>query len=80
MLLCVVLLLMAVGVLFLEPTTREEEADAWGVAGRIYGYWLVGGLVLFSVLRMGRTLLAHLATMLGAPVVLFLIVMLLAAS
>ncbi len=36
--------------------------------------------MLFSVLRMGRTLLAHLATMLGAPAVLFLIVMLLAAS
>lgn len=80
MLLCVVLLLMAVGVLFLEPTTRAEEADAWTVAGRIYGCWLAGGLVLFAVLGMTRTLLAHLATMLGAPVVLFLLVMLLAAS
>lgn len=80
LLLCGVLLLTAIGVLFFEPTTRAEEADAWGVAGRVYGYWLAGGLVLFSVLGMTRTLLAHLATMLGAPVVLFLIVMLLAAS
>ncbi|MDX2933215.1 hypothetical protein [Streptomyces ipomoeae] len=76
LLLCGVLLLTAAGVLFIEPTTRAEEADAWGVAGRVYGYWLVGGLVVFSVLGMGRALLAHLVTMLVAPVVLFLLLVL----
>lgn len=44
------------------------------------GCWLVGGLALFSVLGMTRALFAHLATMLGTPVVLFLIVKVLASS
>ncbi|WP_307835228.1 hypothetical protein [Streptomyces adelaidensis] len=76
LLLCGVLLLVAVGVLGFEPTTREEEADAWGLAGRIYGYWLAGGLVVFSVLGMVRSLLTHLVMMLVAPVALFLILVL----
>ncbi|QEU87478.1 hypothetical protein CP969_24450 [Streptomyces viridosporus T7A] len=73
LLLCGVLLLTATGVLFHEPTTREEESAAFGLAGQVYGYWLVGGLALFSVLGMPRTLLAHLAVMLLSPVVLFLL-------
>ncbi|MDX2522883.1 hypothetical protein ACSCB1_18960 [Streptomyces europaeiscabiei] len=80
LLLCCVLLLVAVGALFVEPTTREQETVAWHLAGRIYGYWLVGGLVLFPVLRMTRTLVVHLATMIVTPVVLFVLVVLSAAA
>lgn len=76
LLLCCVLLLVAVGALFVEPTTREQETEAWHLAGRIYAYWLVGGLVLFPVLRMTRTLVVHLATMIVTPVVLFVLVVL----
>ncbi|MGW0842489.1 hypothetical protein ACWD26_20455 [Streptomyces sp. NPDC002787] len=78
-LLCGVLLLMAVGALFVEPTTRAEETEAWHSAGRIYLYWLVGGLVLFPVLRLTRTLVVHLTAMIVTPVVLFALVMLSAA-
>ena len=70
---------MAVGVLFVEPATREEEGAAWGLAGRIYGWWLVGGLVFFPVVGVVRTLVVHLATMVVAPVALFRIVVLAAA-
>ncbi|MFE7837905.1 hypothetical protein ACFU53_18220 [Streptomyces sp. NPDC057474] len=69
----------AVGALFVEPTTREQENEAWHLAGRIYGYWLVGGLALFPVLGMTRTLVVHLTTMIVAPVALFALVMLSAA-
>ncbi|MDX3645477.1 hypothetical protein [Streptomyces sp. MB09-02B] len=79
-LLCGVLLLVAVGALFVQPTTRAEETDAWQLAGRIYGCWLLGGLVLFPVLRMTRTWAVHLATMIVTPVVMFALVMLSAAT
>lgn len=79
LLLCCVLLLVAVGVWFVEPTTSEEETQAWHLAGRIYGYWLLSGLVLFPVLGMTRTLVVHLTAMIVAPVVLFALVMLSAA-
>ncbi|MEE1759620.1 MULTISPECIES: hypothetical protein [unclassified Streptomyces] len=78
--LCCVLLLVAIGALFVEPTTRAEESEAGQLAGRIYGGWLLGGLVLFPVLRMTRTWLVHLATMIVTPVVLFALVMLSAVA
>jgi hypothetical protein len=77
-LLCCVLLLVAVGVLFVEPATRAEETAAWQLAGRIYGCWFLGGLVLLPALGMTRTSAVHLATMIGAPAVLFTLVMLVA--
>ncbi|MDX3522312.1 hypothetical protein [Streptomyces scabiei] len=75
-LLCCVLLLVAVGVLFVEPATRAEETAAWHLAGRIYGWWFLGGLVLLPALGMTRTLAVHLATMIAAPAVLFTLVVL----
>ncbi|MEU5200343.1 hypothetical protein AB0G86_40935 [Streptomyces scabiei] len=41
-LLCCVLLLVAVGVLFVEPVTRAEETAAWHLAARIHGWWFLG--------------------------------------
>ncbi|MZD21190.1 hypothetical protein GTY82_28875 [Streptomyces sp. SID5476] len=75
-LLCCVLLLVAVGVLFVEPVTRAEETAAWQLAGRIYGWWLLGGLVLFPVLGLTRALVVHLATMIATPPALFTLVVL----
>ncbi|MFE7763112.1 hypothetical protein [Streptomyces sp. NPDC057438] len=75
-LLCCVLLLVAVGVLFVEPVTRAEETAAWHLAGRIYGWWFLGGLVLFPVLGMVRTSAVHLTTMIATPGVLFTLVVL----
>ncbi|WP_241518667.1 hypothetical protein [Streptomyces sp. CB03238] len=71
LLLCGLLLLMLIGgVLIFEATTREQETAAQQLAARIFGYWLAGGLLLFSVLRMMRALFSHLATMLLPPLVL----------
>ncbi|MDX2914897.1 hypothetical protein PV517_40290 [Streptomyces griseiscabiei] len=78
-LVCGVLLLVAVGALFAEPTTREQETEAWHLAGRIYGWWFVGGLVLLPVLGAVRAAVVHLATMIAAPVALTLILVLLPA-
>ncbi|QFQ98031.1 hypothetical protein F9278_19460 [Streptomyces phaeolivaceus] len=76
---CGVLLLVAVGALFFEPGTREEETEAWHLAGRTYGWWFVGGLVLFPVLGMIRTTVVHLVTMIAAPVAAALVLVLPAA-
>ncbi|MFD9391037.1 hypothetical protein ACFWBB_09975 [Streptomyces sp. NPDC060000] len=74
LLLCGMLLLMLIGgTLIFEATTREQETAAQRLAGQIFGYWLVGGLMLFSVLGMTRALFSHLATMFLPPVVLILI-------
>ncbi|MFF9776145.1 hypothetical protein ACF1HJ_21100 [Streptomyces sp. NPDC013978] len=78
--LCCVLLLVAIGALFVEPTTRAEETAAGQLAGRIHGSWFLGGLVLFPVLRMTRTWVVHLATMIVTPVVLFALVVLSAVA
>ena len=78
--LCCVLLLVAIGALFVEPTTRAEETEAGQLAARLYGCWFLGGLVLFPVLRMTRTWLVHLATMIVTPVVLFALVVLSAVA
>ena len=67
---------MAVGALLVEPATWEEETEAWHLVARIHGYWLVGGLVLFPVLRMTRALVVHLTAMIVTPVVLFTLVVL----
>ncbi|WP_253266236.1 hypothetical protein [Streptomyces sp. 6-11-2] len=78
LLLCVVLFFMAIGgVLSFGASTREEETAAWILAGQIFGCWLVGGLMLFSVLVMARALFSHLATMLFTPIALTLILLLL---
>lgn len=79
LLLCGILLLVAVGALFVEPTTREQETQAWHLAGRIYGCWFLGGLVLFPVLGTIRATVVHVTTMIVTPVALFLILVLLAA-
>ncbi|MFB7738795.1 hypothetical protein ACFC08_31280 [Streptomyces sp. NPDC056112] len=70
LLMCGVLLLMAVGVVGAEPTTREEETAAWHSACVLYAGWLAVGLVLFALLGMTRSLLTHVAMMLISPVLL----------
>lgn len=73
LLLCGLLLPMLIGgVLIFEATTREQERTAQHLAAQTFGYWLAGGLLLFSLLRMTRTLFSHLATMLLPPVALIL--------
>ncbi|MER6157276.1 hypothetical protein ABT147_17310 [Streptomyces sp. NPDC001868] len=79
LILCGILFLVAVGALFVEPTTREQETEAWRLAGRIYGCWFLGGLVLLPVLGAVRATAVHLTTMIAAPVALFLVLVLLAA-
>ena len=58
-------------------TTREQETAARILSGQIFGCWLAGGLMLFSVLGMTRVLFSRLATMLFTPVALILILTLL---
>ncbi|MFJ5154183.1 hypothetical protein ACIQCF_21830 [Streptomyces sp. NPDC088353] len=78
LLLCAVLFFMAIGGLLSSgASTREEETAARILAGQIFGCWLVGGLMLFSVLVMTRALFSHLATMLFTPIALTLILLLL---
>jgi len=78
MLLCGVLFVMAIGgLLCFEAATRGQETTARNLAGQIFGCWLTGGLMLFSVLGMTRALFSHLTTMLFTPTALFLILMLL---
>lgn len=70
-LLSILLFLKAIGQppLF-EAMTREEETANWHFAVPVFGCWLLGGLTLFSVLAMPRTLLSHLAAMLLPPIAL----------
>ncbi|MEU6841831.1 hypothetical protein ABZ930_08170 [Streptomyces sp. NPDC046716] len=75
LLLCCVLLLMSVGVVGPEPTTRAEETSAWHSAAGLYLGWLVIGAVLFLALRMTRSLLAHVAMMILSPVLAFLLIL-----
>ncbi|MBT2413521.1 hypothetical protein J7I94_23635 [Streptomyces sp. ISL-12] len=63
------LFLLAIGVLT-EPVTGEQENAAEGLALRIFCCWLLGGLVLFAVLGMARTLLGHLVTLLLPPLLM----------
>ncbi|MFF8609575.1 hypothetical protein ACF06X_27020 [Streptomyces sp. NPDC015346] len=71
--LCGLLLPMLIGgVLIFEATTQEQETTAQHLAAQVFGYWFAGGLMLFSMLRMTRTLFSHLATMLLPPVALIL--------
>lgn len=78
LLLCPVLLaMMTGGVLGFEATTREEELAAQALGARIFGCWLVGGLVVFSALGMARSLVGHLATLLLTPAVLLSVLFLL---
>lgn len=70
LLLCVLLLLMIGATPFPEPTTLAEEDAAERLGAQLFGCWLAGGLVLFLVLGMVRTLFSHLATMLLPPVAL----------
>ncbi|MFE2280833.1 hypothetical protein ACFXAE_27155 [Streptomyces sp. NPDC059454] len=53
-----------------DPATREEENAAQDLALRIFGSWLLGGVVLFAVLGMGRALLGHLAALLLTPLLI----------
>ncbi|WP_445525533.1 hypothetical protein [Streptomyces cyslabdanicus] len=71
----VLFLMMIGGVLGFEATTREQESAAQTLAGQIFGCWLAGGLLLFSVLGMTRALFSHLATMFFTPVALTLVLM-----
>ncbi|MER5845650.1 hypothetical protein ABT126_00725 [Streptomyces sp. NPDC002012] len=78
LLLCGVLFLMMIGgVLNFEAATREQETAAQTLAGQIFGCWLAGGLMLFSMLGMTRALFSHLATMLCMPAALIVILTLL---
>ncbi|MBE1597909.1 MULTISPECIES: hypothetical protein [Streptomyces] len=56
--------------------TRAEETAAWQLAGRILGWWLLGGLALFPVLGLTRALVVHLTTMIATPPALFTLVVL----
>ncbi|MFI1420585.1 hypothetical protein ACH4VX_21865 [Streptomyces sp. NPDC020731] len=72
-----VLLLLAIGVIG-DPATRAEETAAQGLALRIFGCWLLGGVVLFAVLGMTRALLGHLAALLLTPLAIVVALMALA--
>ncbi|MFF6784546.1 hypothetical protein [Streptomyces sp. NPDC012510] len=70
-LLSLLLFLKAIGMPpFSEAMTREEETADWHFAVPVFGCWLLGGLLLFAVLAMPRTLLTHLAAMLLPPIAL----------
>ncbi|QDY75301.1 hypothetical protein [Streptomyces qinzhouensis] len=56
-----------------EPDTRERESAAQKQAGRVFGYWLAGGLLVFASLGMTRALFTHVTTMLAPPAALILI-------
>ncbi|MBU7599411.1 hypothetical protein JGS22_017755 [Streptomyces sp. P38-E01] len=75
LLVCAVLLLMSIGIIGAEPTTRAEETAAWQSAGKLYFGWLVVGAASFAVLRMPKALLAHVSTMLLSPVALFVLLL-----
>ncbi|WP_371627716.1 hypothetical protein OG245_37000 [Streptomyces sp. NBC_01116] len=75
LLVCAVLLLASIGVIGAEPTTRAEETAAWQSAGKLYLGWLVVGATSFAVLRMPKTLLAHVSTMLLSPMALFVLLL-----
>ncbi|GGZ07905.1 hypothetical protein [Streptomyces poonensis] len=72
---CVLFWMLIGSPLFVETTTREQETAAQFLGLQIFGCWLVGGLVLFSVLGMTRTVLSHLAAMLLTPVALVLMLL-----
>ncbi|MFJ1647879.1 hypothetical protein [Streptomyces sp. NPDC088258] len=78
-LLCCVLFVMMIGGLpgFVEVTTGEQESAARTLTAQIFGCWLAGGLMIFSLMAMFRTLFSHLVTLLIPPAAL--IVMLLTA-
>ena len=72
-----VLLWLAIGGIG-NPATREEENAAQDLALRIFGCWLLGGVALFAVLGMVRSLLGHLAALLLTPLVVTVALMALA--
>ncbi|OKK09536.1 hypothetical protein [Streptomyces sp. CB02400] len=72
-----VLLWLAIGGIG-DPATREEENAAQDLALRIFGCWLLGGVALFAVLGMVRSLLGHLAALLLTPLVITVALMALA--
>ncbi|MGP2436457.1 hypothetical protein [Streptomyces sp. JW3] len=72
------LFFLASGVLT-DPATREQENAAQTLALGLFLSWLLGGLLLFALLGMVRTLCGHLLTLLLTPVVLFLLLLVLAA-
>ncbi|MFE9257625.1 hypothetical protein [Streptomyces sp. NPDC006879] len=73
-LLVTVLLEVSIGGLWLfEAVTREQENSARELAGTVFGCWLAGGLLVFSVLGMTRTLFSHLVTMLLPPALLIMV-------
>ncbi|MBO1332712.1 hypothetical protein [Streptomyces sp. VRA16 Mangrove soil] len=76
LLVCVVLLLMSIGAVGSEPTTRAQETAAWHSAGKMYVGCLVVGVASFAVLRMPRALLAHVATMLLSPIAVLALLLL----
>lgn len=69
-LLCCGLFLMVLGgVLGAEVTTGAQESAAEGLALQLFLCWLAGGLLLFALLALWRTLLTHLATLVVTPTV-----------
>ncbi|MGW1542901.1 hypothetical protein ACWCPM_22120 [Streptomyces sp. NPDC002309] len=66
---CGFLLMMLGGALGSEITTGEQENAAEALTFRFFGWWLAGGLLLFAVLALWRTLLTHLATLALTPTV-----------
>lgn len=77
LLLSCVLLSMMIGGPFFEATTRAQETSAQEFALRVFGCWLVGGLVLFPALGMTRTAVVHLLTLFLPPAVLILVLLVL---
>ncbi|GFN10203.1 hypothetical protein Smic_87590 [Streptomyces microflavus] len=57
-----------------------EETAAWQSAGQLYFGWLMVGAASFALLRMPKTLLAHVSTMLLSPIALFVLLLLLASG
>ncbi|MCX5129621.1 hypothetical protein [Streptomyces sp. NBC_00347] len=70
-----VLLSMMIGGPFFEATIRAQETAAQELAFRVFGCWLVGGLVLFLALGMTRTAVVHLLTLFLPPAVLILVLL-----
>ncbi|MFF5125913.1 hypothetical protein ACFY41_03075 [Streptomyces syringium] len=73
-LLCGVLFMMAIasGITFGAPDeTQQAEMDATNqLVDRLYFGWLAGGLLLFGLFRLPRSVLTHLVCMVMPPAAL----------
>ncbi|MFG2113108.1 hypothetical protein ACGFRB_10805 [Streptomyces sp. NPDC048718] len=78
LLLCWWLLLMDIGsgITFGAPdaVTQAETDATHALMARMYVGWLVGGLLVFALLRMGRSVASHLFFLVVPPAALFIYV------